>query len=252
MVPFCISGMRFCEVTACVATFRSARPVAFFTASTMRPQISQPKPVGWPSRLTKARLHFVTGKGGTGKSTIAAALALALAAGGRKVLLVEVEGRQGIAQLFDVPPLPYEEVKIATADGGGYRLDGTKLFVPDGHIAELIIVAARKPGTTGKEGVSLFCVDASAAGVKRGQRAYQGYGYGLWIYDIKVGDDRLRVAKRPGRIMGAQAQLYRFLDRDLTVVIRANTDSTDLDEFVARIGKAALASAGASAQLHEH
>lgn len=78
------------------------------------------------------------------------------------------------------------------------------------------------------------------------------YGYGLWIYDIKVGDDRLRVAKRPGRIMGAQAQLYRFLDRDLTVVILANTDSTDLDEFVARIGKAALASAGASAQLHEH
>jgi anion-transporting ArsA/GET3 family ATPase len=69
--------------------------------------------------LTKARLHFVTGKGGTGKSTIAAALALALAAGGRRVLLVEVEGRQGIAQLFDVPPLPYEEVKVATADGGG-------------------------------------------------------------------------------------------------------------------------------------
>ena len=61
----------------------------------------------------------MTGKGGTGKSTIAASLALALAAGGRKVLLVEVEGRQGIAQLFDVPPLPYEEVKIATAERGG-------------------------------------------------------------------------------------------------------------------------------------
>lgn len=75
--------------------------------------------VGWPSRLSKARLHFVTGKGGTGKSTIAAALALTLAAGGRKVLLVEVEGRQGIAQLFDVPPLPYQELKIATAEHGG-------------------------------------------------------------------------------------------------------------------------------------
>ncbi len=77
------------------------------------------KTVGWPSRLSKARLHFVTGKGGTGKSTVAAALALTLASGGRKVLLVEVEGRQGIAQLFDVPPLPYKELKIATAEHGG-------------------------------------------------------------------------------------------------------------------------------------
>lgn len=76
--------------------------------------------IGWPSRLSKARLHFVTGKGGTGKSTVAAALALTLASGGRRVLLVEVEERQGIAQLFDVPPLPYGEVKIATADGGGH------------------------------------------------------------------------------------------------------------------------------------
>ncbi|GAB3279897.1 ArsA-related P-loop ATPase [Actinocorallia lasiicapitis] len=65
------------------------------------------------------RLHVVTGKGGTGKTTVAAALALALAAGGRKVLLVEVEGRQGIAQLFDVPPLPYEERKVAVAPDGG-------------------------------------------------------------------------------------------------------------------------------------
>jgi cellulose biosynthesis protein BcsQ len=65
------------------------------------------------------RLHVVTGKGGTGKTTVAAALALALAAGGRQVLLVEVEGRQGLAQLFDVPPLPYEERKVAVARDGG-------------------------------------------------------------------------------------------------------------------------------------
>ena len=63
------------------------------------------------------RLHVVTGKGGTGKTTVAAALALALAHGGRKVLLVETEGRQGIARLFDRPPLPYEERKIAIGPG---------------------------------------------------------------------------------------------------------------------------------------
>src|SRR6202012_3334852 len=63
------------------------------------------------------RLHVVTGKGGTGKTTVAAALALALAHGGRKVLLIEAEGRQGIARLFDRPPLPYEERKIAIGPG---------------------------------------------------------------------------------------------------------------------------------------
>jgi Anion-transporting ATPase len=65
------------------------------------------------------RLHVVTGKGGTGKTTVAAALALALARGGRRVLLIEVEGRQGIARLFDCPPLPYAERKVALGLGEG-------------------------------------------------------------------------------------------------------------------------------------
>src|SRR4051794_15652003 len=69
----------------------------------------------WPG----VQLHIVTGKGGTGKSTVSAALALALASHGNTVLLCEVEGRQGIAQLFDVPPLPYEERRIARGTTGG-------------------------------------------------------------------------------------------------------------------------------------
>src|SRR5450756_997890 len=63
------------------------------------------------------RLHVVSGKGGTGKTTVAAALALALAHSGRKVLLIEAEGRQGIARLFDRAPLPYGERKIAIGPG---------------------------------------------------------------------------------------------------------------------------------------
>ena len=70
------------------------------------------------------RLHVVTGKGGTGKTTVAAALALALASGGKRVLLMEVEGRQGIAQLFDVPPLPYEERRVAVAPADDGRPGG--------------------------------------------------------------------------------------------------------------------------------
>ncbi|MPZ84799.1 MAG: AAA family ATPase [Actinophytocola sp.] len=73
----------------------------------------------WTEQVSRARLHVVTGKGGTGKTTVAAALALALATGGRRVLLIEVEGRQGIAQLFDTQPLPYAEKRIASAPGGG-------------------------------------------------------------------------------------------------------------------------------------
>lgn len=81
--------------------------------------MSEPVPQLWPSRAARAKLHFVSGKGGVGKSTLSAALALALASAGRRVLLVEVEGRQSIAHLFDVPPLPYAETKVASAANGG-------------------------------------------------------------------------------------------------------------------------------------
>jgi anion-transporting ArsA/GET3 family ATPase len=82
------------------------------------------------------RLHVVTGKGGTGKTTIAAALAIALATGGRRVLLTEVEGRQGIAQLFDTPPLPYEERRVAVVPGHGEVL--ALAIDPEGALLEYL------------------------------------------------------------------------------------------------------------------
>ncbi|HEX6903935.1 MAG TPA: serine hydrolase domain-containing protein [Thermoanaerobaculia bacterium] len=63
------------------------------------------------------------------------------------------------------------------------------------------------------------------------------YGYGLWSYETKINGRKHRVVKRPGRIMGAQTQLYHFLDDGVTIVILSNTGTTDLDEFVAEIGR---------------
>ena len=55
----------------------------------------------------------------------------------------------------------------ATAANGGYTLSGSKTMVLDGHTADLIVVLARQPGTSGDSGLSLFLVDGKAAGLTR-------------------------------------------------------------------------------------
>jgi anion-transporting ArsA/GET3 family ATPase len=63
--------------------------------------------------LDRARLLVVTGKGGTGKTTLAAALAVAAGLRGRRTLVVEVEGRQGLARLFGRRFLDHQERRLA-------------------------------------------------------------------------------------------------------------------------------------------
>lgn len=58
---------------------------------------------------TSPAVHIVSGKGGTGKSTVAAALAISLAEAGQRVLLAETEGRATLAPLLGVERLAYEE-----------------------------------------------------------------------------------------------------------------------------------------------
>lgn len=50
---------------------------------------------------------------------MSAALAIALATGGNRVLVAEVEERQGLAQVLDTPPLPYAAKYLLAAPGGG-------------------------------------------------------------------------------------------------------------------------------------
>lgn len=52
-------------------------------------------------------------------------------------------------------------------EGDCYVLNGQLRFVPDGHSADLLIIAARKEGSTGEQGISLFTVPADHAGITR-------------------------------------------------------------------------------------
>jgi alkylation response protein AidB-like acyl-CoA dehydrogenase len=56
---------------------------------------------------------------------------------------------------------------VATPEGDGYRLEGAKSYVVDGHLADLLIVAGRTPNTANANGLGLFTLEANAAGVER-------------------------------------------------------------------------------------
>jgi alkylation response protein AidB-like acyl-CoA dehydrogenase len=58
-------------------------------------------------------------------------------------------------------------MEAASGGSGGYTLSGTKMFVLDGHTANLIVVAARAAGSGGTEGISFFTVEGDATGLTR-------------------------------------------------------------------------------------
>jgi len=66
------------------------------------------------------------------------------------------------------------------------------------------------------------------------------YGYGLWVSAQKIGGKMHPVAHRPGRIMGANVVLLRYLNDGVTVIILSNTNLTDIDAYAFFVGKAVL------------
>lgn len=85
-----------------------------------------------PARfLAASRLLIVAGKGGVGKTTVSAAVAAAAARQGLSVLLVEIEGKSGLAGLFGREPLGYDEVVL----GEGVR---GRTITPDEALLEYL------------------------------------------------------------------------------------------------------------------
>ena len=88
----------------------------------------------------------------------------------QKDLLPGIASGETIATVaFTEPNGRWDESGIeatATKAGDGWTIDGTKMFVIDGHVANLVIVAA-KSQADGGQGVSLFKVDGDAEGLTR-------------------------------------------------------------------------------------
>ena len=89
----------------------------------------------------------------------------------------------------------------ATKDGDAYKLNGTKMYVLDGHTANLLIVAARTDA-----GVSLFAVEGGAAGLTRTPLA---------TMDQTRKQAKVELVDVPGTLIGADGEGWTVLERVL-------------------------------------
>ncbi len=86
-----------------------------------------------------SRVVIVAGKGGVGKTTVSGAVARAAALRGRSTLIVQVEGKSGLANLFGQPPFDYDEVTLAPGGGADGSADVTaRTLTPDDALIEYL------------------------------------------------------------------------------------------------------------------
>ncbi|MFN8545745.1 MAG: acyl-CoA dehydrogenase family protein [Candidatus Binatia bacterium] len=122
-----------------------------------------------------------------------------LAAGTARLTLAQLEA----SGRWDAAGVQLE----ARPSAGGFALSGTKLFVPDAHTADVLIVAGRAPGSVGADGVSLFLVDARAKGVTT--TLLKTMDQTRKLCEVKL--DGVTVGA--DRVLGAPGQGWKLLDR---------------------------------------
>jgi CubicO group peptidase (beta-lactamase class C family) len=66
------------------------------------------------------------------------------------------------------------------------------------------------------------------------------YGDGVWSYQLAAKGAKHPVIKRPGLIMGTQAQFFHVMDQDITIIMLGNTSVIDSDALVENIAKRAI------------
>ena len=89
----------------------------------------------------------------------------------------------------------------ATKDGDSWKINGTKMYVLDGHSANLLIVAARSDA-----GVSLFAVDGAASGLTR---------TALATMDLTRKQAKVDFADTPATLIGTDGAGWSVLERVL-------------------------------------
>jgi alkylation response protein AidB-like acyl-CoA dehydrogenase len=123
----------------------------------------------------------------------------------QKAHLPGIASGETVATLaFTEPNGKWDESGIelaASADGDGWKLSGTKMYVIDGHTADLVLVA----GKTAK-GVSLFAVDGGAAGLTR---------TALATMDQTRKQAKLEFADVPATLVGTEGEGWTVLSRVL-------------------------------------
>jgi alkylation response protein AidB-like acyl-CoA dehydrogenase len=108
---------------------------------------------------------------------------------------------------FTEPSGKWDESGIemeASASGDGYTLTGTKMYVLDGHVADLILVVARTP-----KGVSVFAVNADAEGLTRTP---------LSTMDQTRKQAKLEFESTPARLIESEGIGWDFMARVLDLV----------------------------------